>query len=152
MTRIRAAEREGLLQRAVRGGTGRVPAAALLAFALAFGIFARSAVAQDTPPSQPYDDQLLRLSEILGAVHYLRELCHAGEGTMWRDQMQALLDSEQPDADRRARFVDRFNRGYQGFRAVYRECTTAATLAIDGYMKEGARIARDVAARYGKEK
>ena len=102
------------------------------------------------PP--PFDAQLLRLSEILGALHYLRQLCGSGEGSLWRDQMQGLLDSEQPDAERRARFVDRFNRGYEGFRAVYRTCTSAATEAIDRYMGEGARIARDVIARYGKEK
>jgi uncharacterized protein (TIGR02301 family) len=102
------------------------------------------------PP--PYDDELLRLSEILGAMHYLRGLCGSNEGSLWRDQMQGLLDSEQPDADRRARFVDRFNRGYEGFRAVYRTCTSAATEVMDRYMEEGARIARDVIARYGKEK
>lgn len=102
------------------------------------------------PP--PYDEELLRLSEILGSMHYLRTLCGGNEGSLWREQMQDLLDSEQPDADRRARFVDRFNRGYEGFRAVYRTCTAAATEAMDRYMDEGGRIARDVIARYGKEK
>jgi uncharacterized protein (TIGR02301 family) len=108
------------------------------------------------PPSNeavapPYDDGLLRLSEILGAIHYLRELCKANEGSLWRDQMQALIDAEQPDQLRRARFVDRFNRGYESFKSVYVTCTPAATLAIDRYIKEGSRIARDIAARYGKE-
>jgi uncharacterized protein (TIGR02301 family) len=102
------------------------------------------------PP--PYDEELLRLSEILGSMHYLRTLCGGNEGSLWRDQMQGLLDAEQPDGDRRARFVDRFNRGYEGFRAVYRSCTTAATEVMDRYMAEGARIARDIVARYGKEK
>ena len=97
---IRAPETKGHLVRPGRSGRGRLSAAALIAFALAFASF-ESAAAQDAPAAQPYDDQLLRLSEILGAVHYLRELCHAGEGTLWRDQMQALLDSEQPDATAR---------------------------------------------------
>jgi uncharacterized protein (TIGR02301 family) len=115
------------------------------------------AAAEPAPPPEPsgpppYDEQLLRLSEILGSMHYLRTLCGSSEGSLWRDQMQGLLDSEQPDADRRARFVDRFNRGYEGFRAVYRTCTLAATEAIDHYMEEGSKIARDVVARYGKEK
>lgn len=100
------------------------------------------------PP--PYDEQLFRLSEILGAIHYLRDLCGSGEGSLWRDQMQQLIDSEQPDTARRARLIDRFNRGYEGFRAVYRTCTASATLAVDRYMAEGARISRDIAARYGK--
>ena len=108
--------------------------------------------APGVPTAPPYDEGLLRLSEILGALHYLRELCGAGEAGLWRDQMQALIDAEQPDPDRRARFVDRFNRGYQAFRTVYVTCTPAATLAIDRYVEEGRRIARDIAARYGKEK
>ena len=118
-----------------------------------------AASAQEEPPPPPvlgpaepppYDRQLLRLAEILGSVHYLRELCKSGEGSTWRDQMQALLDSEQPDFDRRARMVDRFNRGYDSYRAVYRSCTPAATLTVERYMDEGARIARDITARYGK--
>ena len=35
------------------------------------------ASAQLTSDDRPYDNKLLRLSEILGAVHYLRELCGA---------------------------------------------------------------------------
>jgi uncharacterized protein (TIGR02301 family) len=105
-------------------------------------------------PGQPgapaYDDQLLRLSEILGAMHYLRPLCGSNEGALWRNEMEAFLTAEQPDTTRKARFVDRFNRGYEGFRSVYRVCTPAATLAIDRYMAEGAKIARDLSARYGK--
>lgn len=102
-------------------------------------------------PAPVYDEGLLRLSEILGAVHYLRQLCGANEGSVWRNQMAALIDSEQPDPDRRARLVDRFNRGYESFKAVYVACTPAATLVIDRYLDEGARIARDIAVRYGKE-
>jgi uncharacterized protein (TIGR02301 family) len=145
-------------------GTGWLGVAALVALAVATAtpVLAATAVPA-APPAEaivppvpggppPYDEQLLRLSEILGAIHYLRQLCGSGEGNLWREQMQNLIDSEQPDAERRARFVDRFNRGYEGFRAVYRSCTPAATLAIDRYMTEGARITRDVAARYGKER
>ena len=98
----------------------------------------------------PFDAQLLRLSEILGALHYLRQLCGGGEGALWREQMQGLIDAEKPDPARKARFVDRFNRGYDSFGAVYRSCTDAATAAIDRYMSEGETIARDVVARYGR--
>jgi uncharacterized protein (TIGR02301 family) len=113
-------------------------------------------VAQDAAPvgpqakAPPYDEGLLRLSEILGSLHYLRQLCSAGEGSMWRREMQALIDAEAADPARRARIVDNFNRGYNSFKAVYRKCTPAATAAIDRYMDEGARIARDTVARYGR--
>jgi len=100
------------------------------------------------PP--PYEAQFLRLSEILGAVHYLRQLCHADDSTVWRDEMQKLLDAERPEADRRARLVDRFNRGYNSFRSVYLTCTPAATEATQRYLDEGAKITTDVTARYGR--
>jgi uncharacterized protein (TIGR02301 family) len=125
----------------------------LLATALAVGLGVTAARSQDAPaaPLEPaYDPQLLRLSEILGSVYYLRRLCGAAEGNMWRDQMQALIDAENPSPERRAKFVDRFNRGYQGFRSVYRTCTPAATVAIDRYMQEATKIVRDVTARFGK--
>jgi uncharacterized protein (TIGR02301 family) len=98
----------------------------------------------------PYEAPFLRLSEILGAVHYLRRLCDSDEGSLWRDQMQALIDSEVPNPIRRARIIDRFNRGFESFRSVYRTCTPAAALAIDRYMDEGIKVARDITARYGK--
>ena len=129
-------------------------AAALIGLAIAAGP-AHAQDATETPPPvpavAPYDDGLVRLSEILGSVHYLRELCGASEGTLWRDQMQGVIDAEQAEGERLARLVDGFNRGYEGFKAVYRTCTPAATLAVDRYMQEGARIARDIAARYGRE-
>ena len=98
----------------------------------------------------PYETQLLRLSEILGAVQYLRRLCDSDEGSLWRDEMQGILESEAPTAIRRARLVDRFNRGFDSFRSVYRTCTAAAVAAINRYMEEGADIARDITARYGE--
>lgn len=96
----------------------------------------------------PYDRDLLRLAEILGSLQHLRMLCGANEGQLWRDQMQALLDAEIPPGDRRNRMVASFNRGFRGFAQTHRTCTPAATLAIQRYLDEGSRIARDVTARY----
>lgn len=106
------------------------------------------AVPEQTAPG--YEPQLLRLSEILGAVHYLRQLCDSDEGSLWRDEMLGILDAESPTPNRRARLVDHFNRGFDSFRSVYRTCTPAATTAIARYMEEGANIARDITARYGE--
>ena len=104
-----------------------------------------------TGPAAPaYQPDMLRLSEILGAVQFLRELCGTEEGSLWRDQMQALIDAEKPDAETRARLIDHFNRGYESYRSVYRMCTDAARLTVDRYLQEGAQIAAEVAARYGK--
>lgn len=96
----------------------------------------------------PFDVDLQRLAEILGALHYLRDICGAKEGQKWRQEMQALVDAEAPEGERRQRMIASFNRGYRGFQQTYRTCTPAATFAIRRYLKEGAKIAREVTARY----
>ncbi|HEX3709103.1 MAG TPA: TIGR02301 family protein [Pseudolabrys sp.] len=96
----------------------------------------------------PFDGDLQRLAEILGALHYLRAVCGANEGQKWRNEMQALVDAETPDGERRRKIVASFNRGYRGFQQTYRTCTPAADLAIRRYLDEGARISREITARY----
>lgn len=96
----------------------------------------------------PFENDLMRLSEILGALHYLRNLC--GEsGQDWRARMEALLEAENPDEARRAKLTASFNRGYRGFETTYTTCTGSALTAISRYMKEGEALSRDTATRYG---
>jgi len=105
--------------------------------------------AEESPtPAAPYQGELERLAEILGALHHLRSICGANEGQTWRNEMQALIEAETPSGERRNRLVASFNRGYRGFQQSYRTCTRAADLAIRRYLDEGARIARDITARY----
>lgn len=112
-------------------------------------------VAAGAPPARaietgaaPYDAELARLAEILGALHYLRGICGASDADKWRDEMQALLAAEAPAGERRARMMVSFNRGYRGFQQTYRSCTPAASVAIQRYLVEGAKIAREITARY----
>ena len=97
------------------------------------------------PDDRPYDAKLMRLAEILGAVHYLRELCGAQEGQIWRDQMKEILRNEGTTAVRRAKLVNAFNDGYRGYRRTYRSCTQSATLATTRFSAEGATIAASLA-------
>ena len=99
-------------------------------------------------PAAPYDADLQRLAEILGSLQYLRTVCGSNEGQKWRNEMQALIDSEAPSGERRRQIVARFNRGYRGFEQTYRTCTPAADLAIRRYLDEGAKIAREITARF----
>ena len=123
-----------------------------LLFCLAGSAAAQTpAPAPAAPPdnaSAPYDGELQRLAEILGSLQYLRTVCGAKEGQKWRAEMQALIDAEAPGGERRRRIVARFNSGYRGFEQTYRTCTPAADLAIRRYLDEGAKIAREVTARY----
>jgi uncharacterized protein (TIGR02301 family) len=96
----------------------------------------------------PFDGSLQRLAEILGALHYLRNVCGANEGQKWRNEMQSLVDAEAPSGDRRLRMIASFNRGYRGYQQSYRTCTPAAELVIRRYLEEGSKIAREMTARY----
>jgi uncharacterized protein (TIGR02301 family) len=102
--------------------------------------------AQDA--AAPFDGDLQRLAEILGTLHYLRGICGNNDGNKWRNQMQALVDAETPTGERRTRRIAGFNRGYNGFQQTYRTCTPAALVAIRRYVDEGAKISRDLTARY----
>ena len=101
-------------------------------------------------PVAPYDDKLLRLSEILGSVHYLRTLCGAKEDNKWRDTMSAILAAEAPGPNRRARLIAHFNRGHRTFSGSYSTCTASALLASERYMEEGATLSKQITQRYGR--
>lgn len=94
-----------------------------------------------SPDSKPYDDKLMRLSEILGAVHYLRELCGSSDGQFWRDRMREIMDSEGSSALRRARLSRSFNQGYRSYSRTYNTCSPSAQTAIERFLTEGAEIA-----------
>jgi uncharacterized protein (TIGR02301 family) len=118
----------------------------LLTIGLILGCLAGTARAQDV--AAPFDADLQRLAEILGALHYLRAVCGANEGQKWRNEMQALVDAETTSGERRRKIIANFNRGYRGFQQTYRTCTPAADLAIRRYLDEGAKISREITARY----
>ncbi|MFC5583887.1 TIGR02301 family protein [Nitratireductor kimnyeongensis] len=95
-----------------------------------------------------YESPLLRLAEVLGSIHYLRNLC--GEETeAWRGKMEELLETEAPSPARREKLIASFNRGYRSFAGTYEKCTDQALSAIDHYMNEGARISTEIVQRYG---
>ena len=115
---------------------------------------AANAQVEDTPKIKvlppAYDEQMMRLSEVLGSLHYLRELCGANEGQLWREQMQRLIVAEEPTPERRAEMTNRFNRGFRAFRETYRECTDAALEANNRYLFEGTKLSSEIPTRYGR--
>ncbi|CUA95057.1 TIGR02301 family protein [Pannonibacter indicus] len=106
--------------------------------------------AQDPQSEAPYERQLLRLSEILGALHFLRPLCGRDDAPSWRERMEDLLAAEMQGEVRKRRHIERFNLGYRGFSSVYQSCTPAARAAMNAYVQEGEKLSRDVAARYAR--
>jgi uncharacterized protein (TIGR02301 family) len=130
------------MRNTLRRATGAGAMALALSLTLPAGTALGQAASGDT---RPYDDKLLRLSEILGAVHYLRELCGANDGQKWRDHMKELMDNEGSTALRRARITRSFNNGYRSYSRTYSACSASAQTAISRFLTEGAEIADTLA-------
>ena len=134
----------------------------ILPAALLAALCAGDALAQkkkEEPPAEPpviveekpapYDGKIMRLAEILGSVHYLRNLCNDSESE-WRQMMESLLAEEtKGEPQRAARFTAAFNRGYRSFAATYVKCTPQAIAAEEKYRAEGATLATEITARFG---
>lgn len=105
------------------------------------GFGPRSAEPPKHGDAKPYDEKLVRLSEILGAVHYLRELCGQTDGQQWRDRMREILDADGGSALRKAMLTRGFNNGYRSYGRTYQSCTPTAQSAIGRFLAEGAQIA-----------
>jgi uncharacterized protein (TIGR02301 family) len=97
----------------------------------------------------PYDGRLQRFAEILGSVHYLRNLC-AAHDPAWRQAMAKLLEDEtKGEPKRAAQLTAAFNRGYRSFAATYARCTPQAVEAESRYRAEGATLATEITTRFG---
>lgn len=103
------------------------------------------------PLEAPYDGRLVRLSEIVGSVHAISQLCDERDkdGAEWRRMMEELIAAETGDSRRRARLTAAFNRGYRSFDALYTQCTSSARAALGRYRSEGATLASEIIARFG---
>lgn len=113
---------------------------------------ASPAAAQSSGNGNRYETILLRLSEILGSVHFLSILCKTNEEPgIWRQQMEALLGAETAFPQRRRLMTIRFNRGYSSFNQVYRTCTPAAQESLDRYRAEGGEITQELVSVYGRQ-
>jgi uncharacterized protein (TIGR02301 family) len=99
------------------------------------------------PP--PYEAQLLRMAEMIGALAYLRDLCGAGDGAEFRSKMKSLLEANGIAEPQRDLLAGAYNRGFGGYSLTYRTCTPAAYEVIARYLTETARLAALVASRYG---
>ncbi len=102
----------------------------------------------EAPPA-PYDPELLRLAEILGALTYLDTLCASNPQGDWRAKMQALLEADAKTAARKERLAGSYNRGFRDYERIYRLCTPNAQAIIGRFLAEGAGIAHVVVNRYG---
>lgn len=134
--------------------TGKTGTATMLVLAIAAST--GQALAQSaTPPAEAppeaiitertYQQKLLRLSEVLGAMHHLRGICGAREGQLWREQMIRMLDAEAPSPTRRAELVRNFNKGYRFHQQSFRTCTDSASIQAQKFAAEGRQLSQSLA-------
>lgn len=122
------------------------------AVAIAIGLCLAPGFAAAQSEDSRYESALLRLSEILGAVHFLSGLCGSdGEPGLWRRQMEQLIAAEEAFPQRRRLMTIRFNRGFSTYSEVYRTCTGAARQALERYRREGGEITQELVALYGRQ-
>jgi uncharacterized protein (TIGR02301 family) len=105
--------------------------------------------APETEPPPPYDPEILRLAEILGALTYLDELCGSNPSGDWRAKMQTLLEADAKSVARKERLAGSYNRGFRDYERTYHSCTQNAQLVISRFLAEGGKIAHEVVNRYG---
>ena len=101
----------------------------------------------DSPP--PYEPQLLRLAQMMGALAFLRDLCGDGDGKVFHDKMTALLEAEARGQSRKETLAGAYNRSFRDYEIAYRACTPSARELVARFLEETARLTADVANRYG---
>ena len=97
----------------------------------------------------PYDRDLMRLSEVVGALAFLRGLCAAPDAAEWPARMRAILEAEGVTPNRRDRLAGAYNRGYRSYGLTYRICTPAADEATGRFLAEGERLSHAISGRFG---
>lgn len=96
--------------------------------------------------SKPYDQDLYRLAESLGGIHYLGVICARGDGQAWRQHMQALIDAEGATPRRRADLAKRFNLGYRNYSRTYRTCSETAKAALARFIDDATKLSERILA------
>ena len=90
----------------------------------------RAAEVEGPPPAD--EQQLLRLSEIMGALAVLDPLCGDSGKAGSRESMQKLMDAQESGPMQRERLAGAYNRGLRGYTYFHRRCTASADLARSG--------------------
>lgn len=98
--------------------------------------------AQAKANSPEYEQNFLRLAEVLGSVHHLWTICHRDEPQRWRDQMMKLLEVDAKSPARRARLINRFNTGYKNLKITYKKCDQTARQAELRFLSEGETVSK----------
>ena len=109
---------------------------------IAMSVFAPPLSAQSLSASS--QSRLLKLAEILGAVHHLRGICVAEETQTWRQSMIRLIETQDAPEWLADQMIDRFNQGYYREQSNYPVCDAASERRAVRLANEGARLAKSL--------
>jgi uncharacterized protein (TIGR02301 family) len=107
---------------------------------------APSAAPTLAPP--PYELEMLRLGEVMGALAVLRDVCGFGDGSDYRARYAALMEAEATDPARKAAWAGAFNNSFEEYRLIHGRCTPGDQAAIAAFLAEANKIAVTIADRY----
>jgi uncharacterized protein (TIGR02301 family) len=89
--------------------------------------------------------RLMQLSQILGALHYVRKLCAPSDGDFWRDRMMEMIRLEKPSVAEREQLIQQFNVGYDDATSRFPTCTADARSFASDTAKQGEKVALGIA-------
>ena len=92
-----------------------------------------------------FNDGLMRLAEILGSIHHLRNICGANDGPLWRNKMIDMMNAAELEAPERKKIIAHFNDAFYSARTRYPDCTNDAARRANLLFSEGHRLAEKLA-------
>jgi len=87
------------------------------------------------------DDGLTRLSQILGTIHHLRDVCGANDGPLWRNKMIDMINAARLDPEKRQAMITQFNDAYYDARTGFPRCSGEAARRANMLFDEAERLA-----------
>jgi len=89
-----------------------------------------------------FQNGLMRLAEILGSIHHLRNICGANDGPLWRNKMIDMINAANLAPSARKKIITHFNDAYYSARTRYPDCTNDAARKANQLFDEGHRLAK----------
>lgn len=102
------------------------------------------------PPANAQERPLLELSEAMGGLAFLTQICSpTTTPNPWLIRMETLVESEGDNSGAREKMTGAYNHGFSDYATTYRQCTDAARAARKVLTRDAARLARDLERRFG---
>ncbi len=86
------------------------------------------------------NSNVIRISEILGALHHIEALCTKSTGMVWRVQMFAMLSAYSDNEDMHENMIQKFNESYYNFSSDHVYCSPLTKRIMTHMIEEGKTV------------